>query len=412
MKIGGIGLYPASSPMKIGNLGLTKKVVSIPTIKAMFPTIGNVQLDKLNMQDIGYCNWAGYNTNESIAQNQLPVGGTITKANIYVSANTLDAPNTLVLRVNGIDTACTITIGAGVTGVLTANTNIVIAANDYIDWKYDITSSTSGICYITTGMCEFSVADSPILNSNFTLVNAGFNFAGSTAYRMGMTNNNDVLQAQQPMPVSGTIKSISINVTSNNLNANNTFTIYKNGVSTLVVVTYTPAETGLKITPCNIPFNANDLISVEVSNAAGSGNIVFSPITADIETVGGLLTYRYNLICARQFMLGGISLLYSSYSYIGLENEVRTYSPTTCTIKSMSLNVFAHNNGGTFTATLRKNGVDTGLTITYADTETGVKSVASDVPLIAGDYYTIHYIDNGAVFPQTVINGIEIEIGP
>jgi len=77
---------------------------------------------------------------------QYPVPNPSVAKAVYVNvvANTLDASATITIRKNGVDTAISITVGAGVTGVLSASGAVSFSAGDLISIIVDATGATTG----------------------------------------------------------------------------------------------------------------------------------------------------------------------------------------------------------------------------------------------------------------------------
>lgn len=64
----------------------------------------------------------------------LPLAGIVTKMQIQVISNSLSGASTLTLRKNETDTALSISIAAGQTGLLTATGSIPYTAGDRLDF--------------------------------------------------------------------------------------------------------------------------------------------------------------------------------------------------------------------------------------------------------------------------------------
>ena len=75
------------------------------------------------------------------------VAGKFIKLKVYAFLNTVNGPTTMVLRVNGADTALTITVLAGVTGIFTVEADVPVNEDDLVNYRL----TTGG----TTGAVDF-----------------------------------------------------------------------------------------------------------------------------------------------------------------------------------------------------------------------------------------------------------------
>ena len=96
--------------------------------------------------------WPGGSFGDSIPISLEPFGqwvapktGTISRIKGKIATNTFDDTTTYTLRLNGIDTAATITIPAGSTADFTIPGSIAVAEDDLISWKIDRPSTIGGI---------------------------------------------------------------------------------------------------------------------------------------------------------------------------------------------------------------------------------------------------------------------------
>lgn len=90
-----------------------------------------------------YSNLLGSNVaTEGNIQNAAPRAMTGKKLTLRIVDNNATAALTFVLRVNGVDTALSISIGAGVTGVLDVTADVAIAQDDLL--SYGVGPKTGG----------------------------------------------------------------------------------------------------------------------------------------------------------------------------------------------------------------------------------------------------------------------------
>lgn len=72
---------------------------------------------------------------ESLGQYVAPKAGTISRIKGKIFANILDDTTTITLRINGVDTALTVTIPAGSTADFTIPGSVAVAEDDLISWR-------------------------------------------------------------------------------------------------------------------------------------------------------------------------------------------------------------------------------------------------------------------------------------
>lgn len=75
--------------------------------------------------------------------------------------------------------------------------------------------------------------------------------------------------------------------------------------------------------------------------------------------------------------------------------------------KRFTMNITTNTVGDNTTFTVLKNGVETALTLTYGSTETGRKTIASDIQFADGDLLTVKAVIGGnpssAIYPKDMV---------
>ena len=82
---------------------------------------------------------------ESIHQEAMPFAGTVKNVSLAVSNNTQDGDISQVLRKNGVDTALTLLVLAGVNGLLSTETDVAFDQFDLYNMKIINVDSTTGV---------------------------------------------------------------------------------------------------------------------------------------------------------------------------------------------------------------------------------------------------------------------------
>lgn len=132
---------------------------------------------------------------------------------------------------------------------------------------------------------------------------------------------------------------------------------------------------------------------------SGTGNTGWFP-TGAFEIVFG----------ARQGSTTTTALFYAPGSDLATESatEIKVPMVRPGTIRNMRVICIAGTGGGNNTFTARKNGANTGLTVTFANTITSGTNIANTLPLVAGDLLSFQVTKTAT--PSTVQTAIEIAV--
>jgi hypothetical protein len=191
-----------------------------------------------------------------------PVGaaGTIDRLNINVFSNARTSDTVFTLRVNGVDTTQTVTVGAGVTGdVITTGDPVVVAAGDLLSLKV-VTGAGGGALALACTSMSFE-ADEGVVIHHSMMGDLAINSAPSTSARggpiHGTVEGNSFGQSWDGSPVSsgnpysarvhtaGVVSRLSVYVPTNTSSVDQTFTLWKNGAATALTVTIPASTTGV-----------------------------------------------------------------------------------------------------------------------------------------------------------------------
>lgn len=159
---------------------------------------------------------------------RIPIAGTVSRLFVNVGSNTLNGNAVITVRLQKANTLLAVTVGAGITGVLSNVVNIpVVAANDELTVSVDTTAAgagaiVGGFAFIFTSTiagadttktysCSLSVC-----NDNTIAVNFGLTRFSSPSGAFG-----NAAEFSIPMPIAGTLKKMLVRVGDTNTLDNN-----------------------------------------------------------------------------------------------------------------------------------------------------------------------------------------------
>lgn len=189
-------------------------------------------------------------TAEADTQIKIPVAGSVTNFQTYISANGRSTSTTWVTRINGADGNCTFSVGAGSTGLFsdTSNTD-TISSGDLLNFKFTTGTGGSAIAFRSFGLAFSSTANK---NPFYTSLTAGINRtagAGNTYYNPFGTLNTTTTTAESSKTfIPGfptTLSNIMISVLANTCTASVTFKSRKNSADGNQSVSIATTATGL-----------------------------------------------------------------------------------------------------------------------------------------------------------------------
>ena len=189
---------------------------------------------------------------------------TLSKMQVYASANARSTSTTVASRNNGVDGNQAITITAGATGLFEDTTN----SDSVADGEYYCVEFTTGT---GTGNLTLRYASFRIETSveNWCPVYGSTGFALAAAATTQRAFVNNTLTGGAPVPYGARAAQLYVSVTANTVTASSTLTLRVNGTGTAVAATVPASTTGRFIDSTDTaPLAAGDLIDVEI--AAGS----------------------------------------------------------------------------------------------------------------------------------------------
>lgn len=296
----------------------------------------------------------------------------------YVISNTFAAGNntTITARVNGVDnTTLQLTIDGGVTGEVEDLTgSISVVSGDLINWKIT-TPNVAGAIGFAFIECLLDGSVGLLMTSSASRITA----AASTTYYAAPdgaqinTSWTTEAWAQMAFRESVTVDRLRGVVATIGTGGSVNMRIRKNGVNGAGIITWT-GITGEQEDTINTDSFANtDLLAIqyENTNTAGTTSIAqhqvrhngtqtfIGVVNRDAATVSSNLT--------RDILPEG------DIDVTTTEAQSQVDANATRVVKNMRVYVSANTLNGSTTFTLRRDGVDTALAVTYASTVTGVQ---------------------------------------
>lgn len=223
----------------------------------------------------GFNGSSGITTTEAQVKTVLEAAGTLKKAFIFVVSNARTTTTNYCVRINGADSAVTIAVTAGATGVFEDTSNTAsVASGDFVNWSIvggaeitKITTKHLSVSYETTD--EYFNINSSGKNTTFSSGTTRYAFTGSGLGGLETTESN----AQTTCPFAFTASNLGINVNSNAATTDGSCTLYQNGSGSALTVVVTALTTGYyEDTTHTVSVAAADTISYEVITGA-TGNI-------------------------------------------------------------------------------------------------------------------------------------------
>ena len=190
---------------------------------------------------------------------------------LFISANTRTTATIFTLRKNRTDTAITISVGAGATGIFEDSSNTVsFAVDDEIDWKIVYGVDTTGITFEMIGLDYMTTDNNGLITSGCAGTSSDITIAPSvTNYYVtgggmieGVTSETD---AQLEMREAFTMSNLTVYARANTITAPSTVTVMKNGTASAMTVIIGGSTTGFITDTINtVDFSASDTISYKV----------------------------------------------------------------------------------------------------------------------------------------------------
>jgi len=304
----------------------------------------------------------------------------------------------LILQVNGVDTALTVTIAGTDTIGFNLTDVVSVVAGDTVGL---LCLRTGGLPYPSWALIfeATNVKESLILGSNLTATGGSRYSPISTAGSYPATAEADAIQI---CPTSGVIKNLYINLSSDPGSSSAkgyTFTLRKNIVDTALTVTLLYQNRTGNDTTHEVSVVAGDrlcLVMTPVGGTSWASNVRFG-MTFLADTDGENILFGGDSTPLHTTATEWNELVshYRGGNWTGSEIAHDTVA-IVCTLEK--LYVYLDNPPGagkSYTFTVRKNYVDTDLTVTISDSSTTGSDTTHTVSISAWDMLTLQCVPSG-----------------
>lgn len=309
----------------------------------------------------------------------------------------------VTLRLNGADTALTVTIsGTAKTGSDTSH-SVAVVAGDVVGWKVVASNNGAYAAANARYSCRFIPTTADNFNVMFGIAGAGDQWDNTTTsqYTPAMTkrgkNATENLRSQV-MPSAGSIKNLYVNInTAPGVGKTRTFTVFKNGVATTLLVVISGTNTSGNDTTHTVSYAAGDTISMEckadTSSASTKGGygMTFVPTTAgEFPVMSCDANAQSTSVANYAFICEGGS------TFSATETSRQQVVPMSIVFKAVyaDLNT-APASGKSWAFALRKNAAATDLSASIANTSTAGNDTSDHQTAIAGDLLSTESTPSG-----------------
>ena len=345
---------------------------------------------------------------------QIPVRDACVFSNmwVYISVNAASVTSTLTFRVNAADqTALQISITTDATGVFTDDVGSVsVADGDEVNWSLDIPAETGTNNMALNGISvQVEPTDSSVCFSWLKNIPVTTNISSASTTEYITPHGRTAFSATE----ANTQFEFSDDFTSSNffllitINARTTTTTFRtrkdgaNGGQSIAVVA---AATGFfEDTTNSDTLVDGSLFDYSYTTDTGADNL-------NLRNIGSII---YGASGEAYFTLGGgsatltVNVLPSTtlYNSIGgtitdataTEAIAEARIPFNCTVKNFAVRAISNSNGsGACTVTIRKNGADTGVTVSFGTAVTGwLYDTTNYAYFLKGDLASVEYTNEG-----------------
>lgn len=361
--------------------------------KSIFVASGSTPVNDNNTGYIGITGNTSSNTSETVRETIFRENGVCSNLHTYVSTNTTLVNSVVTLRKTNADTALTVTYTSGQTGVKEDTTNKISFINtDKISTKIAVSNDVSGTTTITFRIfgVQFEPSSASITNQIFGLMGSITHAVASATQYMppngnlqpGVTENNSKYKCRFPFISSNFYCYI---LTNNRLNTT-TMRVRKNAGNGNQNFSFSAGETGAKEDTTNTDsFSVGDDYNYSITTGAGTETMALRVFSTQINN----LTNSFPFSTAGNGGTGlAISFNLTRYSPISgdlfdtsaTESENQMYGYFNFLVKELVSYVSANTIATSATVvTVRDNGADSAITVSYAAGETGAKNDSTNV---------------------------------
>lgn len=338
---------------------------------------------------------------EANAETPVRDAGSFSRLFAFVISNTASVSSTLTLRKSRVDTALTVTIGPDATGIFEDTTNsVAFAATDEVDWELTIPNeagmNTLTLSLVAARFTPDSAGD--CVTKLGCYIASTFSTASTTSFRPpNGSNAGATVEAEAALRMRGSFvaSDFYVLVSANARTTNTTFKTRKNGANGGQSVVYGNLETGAKE-----DISGSDSLAVgddfgfALTTGTGTESITFTTINVTCLSTAG----QFQLAAMSPAALA-VSFNTTTYNpaaghlvFGTTEANSQFYPRFTFTAKELVVYVSANSIAtSNTTVTVRDNGVDSSITVSYAPAETGLKNDSTNTAEITSGADEIDY---------------------
>ncbi len=338
-------------------------------------------------------------TVEAEAQITYQVAGTASNLFINFVTNGTGGNQVARLRINGANGNQSITISSGATGYFEDTTNTdSIAIGDEVCLFLD--RPASGNSQFTGFGANFESSGS---NSMYT-ASAGANTASTTTSSLfGMTGSSGVSNTAQRSYVdtATTLSNMAVYISANTRTSQTGFRTIINGSAGNLSISISASTTGyFEDTSNTDSLVAGDLWQFQRVTNTGTGSITHTIIACEQEFSNiNVAQYNSQTTASSPSTTNARANIFGYTTSFSTTNEARYYAecPADITMSNLRLIINSNSTSGTTTFTMRKNLVNTALSVSIGAGATGTFSdTTNQVSFSAGDQITIGFTNAGA----------------
>lgn len=364
-------------------------------------------------------------TTEDWAETKMYSPRTFDNATVYVLTNTLNGAATLTSRVDEAPGNISITIGAGVTGMLQDTVHgDSLVAGQYFDWQL-VCGGSSGAIVLSFISCDatgkylleatWEPAVSPAESAAFN-VNKIFAFGGAVASNTQGGGDTDWPTLEDVFGGDAVLSNMRVFVSANTLDAACTTSTEKNHVAptwtagTLSVSIPSGGTGEFENTSSTQSYSSGDkglwLIKTQGSTV---GAVTVMHCQADLDYDGTMQVAAYG----HGSFLGSVQTRYCGVSGSAYRNTteapVRVPINQPCTARRLSLGLNNSNAAGTYTLTLRVNGAPSALVVSTSSTGSAMYiNTDNTVALLPTDQVDLELKTSGTVSGSFYLGSVEL----
>ena len=328
------------------------------------------------------------NTTEANLEIPIRKAGSFNNLYVYVSASSASNTTTFTLRKSRADTAVTISIAGDTTGIFENTTNsVTFAATDEATYKIVVpTESGSNSITFQIMKVEFTPDADTVTVLAATGVSTALTSASTVRYHpLGGGLATDINEYDINHKIGGvfTASNLYVYVTANARTTNTVFVSSKTGIDGNLIVTYGNVETGVKEDTTNTDsISSGAVYCLKSTTGTGTQTLTFWVASATLVSTAGQFLFvsanasSQNSALTRYASIGGQLILNAT------EANTQIYPRTTFTAKQLSASSDANTLNGSTVITLRDNGADSSVTITFGTSETGAKTDTTNSTII------------------------------